>query len=681
MYSFNELTNLINRAELFGEKTDWTVSLCNYGVNVPNGYVISVKCFADFLKHNGISTDSVPYNIVDLIMNGKLQPQLDEEMTAFIKGGLWAVRTSGLHSGPGKGTLKFEYKSFFGLGDCEEVKEAVKRCWCAAYDKNIVSYYRYNRMRVKHAEMSVIVQKMINPEITGTACGMSALGDRVIAVETDGTEGYYDWYNGVITGLDLQADMVREISDNLLKIQSARGRPVSVRWAYANDVLYILSADFAQPDVRCPETGGLVTGDCRKAFVIDWNKRMLNRFFSQFPSPKKAVLTDSEIYCSRLYAGQSDLPKITRYQIRKELSLYEKKKAAAQRRLERLDLINLNGMDIQGLTDLLTSVSEGDFYEMQYLYYSYTVMSMVVYGAFKDGDTVNTGNSAFPYIQAVKDLWNVSRKLRGKENVTVYDENIPEIIGKYKYYSLYEQDPSYPNCDEKPGMLLETVKIFTALDDRAYSRGHVPKMHLEKYSKQSRLLHEVLKCCGELWELSEKYCFVLRKFTEKLGEELYSKGLLDEKDGIYHLTAGDLHDGENLKEKAEKNKLYYSCFRNFEPGRIQPKARSDGENVLKGIPASGGTAEGKAKIIKDIADIYRLEQGDVLITSYTAPVWTANLLLAGGIITEKGSPICHTAIAAREFGIPCAVAVIGAMSEIKEGSTVTVCGDTGEIKF
>ena len=61
------------------------------------------------------------------------------------------------------------------------------------------------------------------------------------------------------------------------------------------------------------------------------------------------------------------------------------------------------------------------------------------------------------------------------------------------------------------------------------------------------------------------------------------------------------------------------------------------------------------------------------------PGWTPLLGMASGLVTEVGGLLSHSAIVAREFGIPAVAGVKGATKTIPGGSRVVVDGDQGRV--
>lgn len=91
---------------------------------------------------------------------------------------------------------------------------------------------------------------------------------------------------------------------------------------------------------------------------------------------------------------------------------------------------------------------------------------------------------------------------------------------------------------------------------------------------------------------------------------------------------------------------------------------------------------GKAKVLGSIAEMDKIEQGDVLVTDMTDPDWEPIMKRASAIVTNRGGRTCHAAIIAREMGIPAVVGCGNATDSIATGDEVTVScaeGDTGYI--
>ncbi len=103
--------------------------------------------------------------------------------------------------------------------------------------------------------------------------------------------------------------------------------------------------------------------------------------------------------------------------------------------------------------------------------------------------------------------------------------------------------------------------------------------------------------------------------------------------------------------------------------------------VDRGLSASPGVAIGKAKIIRSLDEMSRLEKGDILVTEMTSPDWVPVMKRSSAIITEKGGVTCHAAIVSRELEIPCIVGVEDIMKNMKENEYYTVDATNGIIYY
>ncbi len=89
--------------------------------------------------------------------------------------------------------------------------------------------------------------------------------------------------------------------------------------------------------------------------------------------------------------------------------------------------------------------------------------------------------------------------------------------------------------------------------------------------------------------------------------------------------------------------------------------------------ASSGIVEGRARVIYNL-DNAKLEEGDIIVTTYTDPAWTTLFGTASGVVTEVWWLLTHWAVVAREFGIPAVVWVDEATIKIKDGDIIRVNG-------
>ncbi|CAM3001624.1 phosphoenolpyruvate synthase [Legionella worsleiensis] len=122
--------------------------------------------------------------------------------------------------------------------------------------------------------------------------------------------------------------------------------------------------------------------------------------------------------------------------------------------------------------------------------------------------------------------------------------------------------------------------------------------------------------------------------------------------------------------KSRDNKQVLERYTLLKKGEVLSEGRSIGQRI----------GQGKAKIIKDISEMHKVQPGDVLVSDMTDPDWEPVMKRASAIVTNRGGRTCHAAIIARELGIPAVVGCGDATKTITDGDDVTVScaeGDTG----
>ncbi len=107
-----------------------------------------------------------------------------------------------------------------------------------------------------------------------------------------------------------------------------------------------------------------------------------------------------------------------------------------------------------------------------------------------------------------------------------------------------------------------------------------------------------------------------------------------------------------------------------------------GDVVCEGRSIGHKIGSGVARVVRSLADMNRVQPGDVLIADMTDPDWEPVMKRASAIVTNRGGRTCHAAIIARELGVPAVVGTGNALDTIIDGHEVTVScaeGDTGFI--
>lgn len=196
-----------------------------------------------------------------------------------------------------------------------------------------------------------------------------------------------------------------------------------------------------------------------------------------------------------------------------------------------------------------------------------------------------------------------------------------------------------------------------------------------------------------------KYGMVSRYFVYKQAllreaNRLVRSGALREAEDIFFLRFQELEEAVRtnsvdrglIRDRREMFRSYEALTppRVFTSngGAVTGQYRRDDvpPGALVGLPVSAGVAEGRARVVTDMARA-DLEVGDILVTTYTDPSWTPLFVTAAGLVTEVGGLMTHGAVVAREYGLPAVVGVERATRRIRDGQLIRVHGTDGYLQI
>lgn len=187
--------------------------------------------------------------------------------------------------------------------------------------------------------------------------------------------------------------------------------------------------------------------------------------------------------------------------------------------------------------------------------------------------------------------------------------------------------------------------------------------------------------------------FIFKEALLKEAERLVATGVIRKKEDVFFLRFEEFREVVR-SHRAEidlinKRKEEYKSFQQLMPPRVMT---SDGEvlkgtykhdnvpaGALVGLPVSSGVAEGRARVLLNMKDA-DLRDGDILVTTFTDPGWTALFVSVKALVTEVGGLMTHGAVIAREYGLPAVVGVDNATKTIKDGQQIRVNGTEGFVE-
>jgi len=98
---------------------------------------------------------------------------------------------------------------------------------------------------------------------------------------------------------------------------------------------------------------------------------------------------------------------------------------------------------------------------------------------------------------------------------------------------------------------------------------------------------------------------------------------------------------------------------------------------IRGFAAAPGVVEGPARVVRDVAEIHTVGEGEILVCPVTNPSWGAVFGKIRAAVSDIGGTMSHAAIVAREYGMPAVVGTGVATRRIRTGQRIRVDGDRG----
>lgn len=192
-----------------------------------------------------------------------------------------------------------------------------------------------------------------------------------------------------------------------------------------------------------------------------------------------------------------------------------------------------------------------------------------------------------------------------------------------------------------------------------------------------------------------------RRVFVGIGRELAARDLLEAPRDVFFLTTHEVLgavEGYSLSPDLKgivarrKQEDEASSRRPDPPERIEIRGPAiapiwsgnagtgaDTARLKHGTGCSAGQVKARARVIRD-PRTEALSPGEILVARHTDPGWIAVFANASAIVVERGSLLSHSAIVARELGIPCVVGLKGATQWIKDGEMLSVDGASGAVE-
>jgi len=351
-----------------------------------------------------------------------------------------------------------------------------------------------------------------------------------------------------------------------------------------------------------------------------------------------------------------------------------------------------------------------------------------------------TGLTGMATARPLLELWQLSRKavaedqpariildtpvdrladaLRTERVGSAWWDDFTDFLQRYRYMAKVDEDLACPRWWEDPetplAMLQRYVTDREAQDpyekverqrqvrereaDRAVrlARGVLGRIlpHTSSFERQYEL---VVRLC---WWREETRIYLsraryhTRRFLCEQGKRWVDIGILEQPDDIFWLSreeairllAAELPPSV-ARDQVTRRRAVPELYRHFTPplaispgGLSSPGNERVGDGVLRGLGCSPGTVTARCCVVRSLDEANKLEAGRILVAPYANPGWTPLFQLAAGLVLEEGGLLSHSAVVAREYGLPAVLQVKDCTRSFRDGDLLRIDGLLGTVE-
>jgi phosphohistidine swiveling domain-containing protein len=192
----------------------------------------------------------------------------------------------------------------------------------------------------------------------------------------------------------------------------------------------------------------------------------------------------------------------------------------------------------------------------------------------------------------------------------------------------------------------------------------------------------------------EPYFMELRHAYRAIGRYWQRAGVLDDAEDVFFLGKHEIYahidgtlDARRLGERARWRRRWWNEVTREEPPAnlrgnqpYDPAAGEGGSADLKGSPGAPGVATGTVRRVASLAELDRLQPGEILVTYAIDPAWTPVFTTIAGVVSVEGGMLAHAAVLGREYGLPVVLGVKEATTRLADGDVIRIDGTLGTVQ-
>ena len=304
------------------------------------------------------------------------------------------------------------------------------------------------------------------------------------------------------------------------------------------------------------------------------------------------------------------------------------------------------------------------------------------------------------------DLVKLSVKILD-DKIVDYDEPLRKHYEKYRWLSCYNIDEAPFQYSYFESRLHDLLKLglgslsaqLSEAENRMLNDEAEYQLTLKEFDIQGDLRGQIELLRQYVWlrtyriEMQSRSNFHIQPLFKQIASH-YNRTLreiaaLSPAEIFVMLIGNNIPDTELLESRIKSYVLL------SENGKIQLYTETEGEQMavselgeqktnitdrVKGTPAYNGKSQGIVRVLTKKEQVSEFQEGEILITTMTSPEYVPAIRKAKAIVTDEGGVLCHAAIVAREFKIPCIIGTQKATNIFKSGDHVEVDADSGIVK-
>jgi rifampicin phosphotransferase len=316
-----------------------------------------------------------------------------------------------------------------------------------------------------------------------------------------------------------------------------------------------------------------------------------------------------------------------------------------------------------------------------------------------DPQRLMAGHGGHEETEVLVDLWECAHDRM----------SIDDFLGRHGFHGPAEGDLLSVTWREDPSPVLRLMETYRVLDEADSPVAAAHRRVADRQSAERELLAALPAYKAPLarlvLRLARRYVpmrgigkgafvqnfDVIRSAARHLGDLLVAQGVLDNRDDVFMLTAAEINNGltDGFRDIVARRRAVHEVYLSMdvpdvwvgvpEPVFDEPEIDPDAETI-DGVAASPGIVQARVRVALDPSTC-EIVPGEILVARDTDPGWASLMFVSGGLIADIGGVMSHTAVVARELGIPCAVSTRHAVRLLRTGDVVRLDGGTGRIQI